>query len=154
MFRFPWKKVGLNSSNVAADGRSLPSRDLTGSGGWARRLGRIMLVVLLVLSLLVHNPMLFLLDVLVLIALGTSWLWGRYCLAGVSYARSFQNERLFFGEETDLWIEVVNAKPLPLTWFKAEDEFPKELKVQRVEWGYSSNLLRQTLVNLYSLRWD
>ena len=153
MFRFPWKKVGLNPSNVASDGRSLPSRDLTGSGGLARRLGRFMLVVLLLLSLLVHNPMLFLLDVLVLIALGTSWLWGRYCLAGVSYARCFQNERLFFGEETDLWIEVVNAKPLPLTWLKAEDEFPKELKVQRVEWGYSSNLLRQTMVNLYSLRW-
>ena len=59
-----------------------------------------------------------------LIIVFTSWLWGRYCLAGVSYARRFTTDRLFPGEETDFWIEVINAKPLPLTWLRAEDEIP------------------------------
>ena len=117
------------------------------------RIGRLLLLMLLVLSVAIHNPMLFLLDVLMLIVVGASWLWGRYCLAGVSYARHFGTQRLFFGEETDLWIEIVNAKPLPLTWLKAEDEFPKDLIVQRVAWGYSSRSQRQLLVNLYNLRW-
>ena len=69
------------------------------------------------------------------------------------YARAFATERLFFGEEADLWIEIVNAKPLPLTWLKTEDEFPKGFTVRRVQWGYSSNARRQVLVNLFSLRW-
>lgn len=117
------------------------------------KLTRILLLFVLVLSVAVRNPMLFLLDVTVLIVIGTSWLWGRYCLSGVSYARQFSTHRLFFDEEADFWIEVVNAKPLPLTWFKAEDEFPTDLKVLKAEWGYTSRNRRQNLINLYSLRW-
>ena len=117
------------------------------------RLGRILLIVALVLSVVARNPLLFLLDAIILLIIGASWLWGRYCLAGISYARAFATERLFFGEEADLWIEIVNAKPLPLTWLKTEDEFPKGFTVRRVQWGYSSNARRQVLVNLFSLRW-
>jgi uncharacterized protein (DUF58 family) len=117
------------------------------------RIGRVLLVLILVLSVVVRNPMLLLLDAIVLIVIGTSWLWGRYCLAGVNYARHFVLERLFFGEETDVWIEVVNAKPLPLTWLKVEDDFPIELKFQRGDWGYSTRAQRHTLINLFSLRW-
>jgi uncharacterized protein (DUF58 family) len=118
-----------------------------------RRIGWLLIILLLFMSLVIHNSLLFLLDALVLIVIGASWLWGRYCLAGVTYARHFTTERLFFGEEADLWIEIVNAKPLPLTWLKTEDEFPKDLKLPKVEWGYSSKGQRQTLVNLFSLRW-
>lgn len=117
------------------------------------KLTRLLLLFVLVLSVVVRNPMLFLLDVTVLIVIGTSWLWGRYCLSGVSYARQFATRRLFFGEEADLWIEVINAKPLPLTWLKTEDEFPTDLKVVKADWGYSSRARRQNLINLYSLRW-
>ena len=41
------------------------------------------------------------------------------------------NERLFCGEQLELWIEIVNAKPLPLAWLKAEDEFPEDFGVER-----------------------
>src|SRR5512141_2497157 len=114
---------------------------------------RFLLLIILVLSVVVRNPMLFLFDVIVVIIVGTSWLWGRYCLSGVSYARRFTSDRLFFDEETDLWIEVTNAKPLPLTWLKTEDTLPLELKLQRADWGYSPEPQHRTLLNLYSLRW-
>jgi uncharacterized protein (DUF58 family) len=152
MFRTPLKNVTLEPTTIAADGHFLPPHELAGGRTLTGRLGRLMLGLLLGLSLLINNPLLLLLDVLVFIVLGASWLWGRYCLVGVTYARHFASTRLFFGEETDVWIEVVNAKPLPLTWLRAEDEFPAELKIQNTDPAFVSPTHR-SLVNLYSLRW-
>jgi uncharacterized protein (DUF58 family) len=107
------------------------------------------LFLMFVVSVALRNSMLFLLDVTLLIIVFTSWLWGRYCLASVSYARRFVADRLFPGEETDFWIEVINAKPLPLTWLRAEDEIPAGLAVV-----YSNDhVQRRMLTNLFSLRW-
>jgi uncharacterized protein (DUF58 family) len=117
------------------------------------RAGKLLILTLLGLSLLLRSPLLLLLDVLLALVAGASALWGRYCLAGVTYARHFGTERLFCGEQTDLWIEIVNAKPLPLAWLKAEDEFPEEFAVERVELTSSSRPHRRTLTNLLSLRW-
>ena len=117
------------------------------------RAGRLLITALLVLSILLRSPLLLLLDVLLGLVAGASALWGRYCLAGVSYARRFDADRLFCGEETELWVEIVNAKPLPLAWLKAEDEFPEDFAVQRVELAASSRPHRRMLINLLSLRW-
>ena len=152
MFRTPLRDVELEPATIAADGRFLPPRELTDGRTVLGRLGRLMLFVLLGLSLLINNPLLLLLDVLVFIVLGASWLWGHYCLVGVTYARHFSSTRLFYGEDTDVWIEVVNAKPLPLTWLRAEDEFPAELKIQSTD-PAAMTLTRHSLVNLYTLRW-
>ncbi len=153
MFRFPLKPVELEPATIGADGHFLPSRELTDGRTVLSRLGRLMLVLLLGLSFIINNPLLLLLDVLVLIVLGASWLWGRFCLVGVTYARRFATTHFNFGEETDLWIEVVNAKPLPLTWLRTEDAFPNELKVQSAELSYVGHEKKQSLINLYSLRW-
>ena len=117
------------------------------------RFSQVAIVVLLFIGLLAHSPLLLLVDVLLLIVFGSSWLWGRYCLSNVSYARRFSSQRLFCGEEADLWIEVVNAKLLPLPWLKAEDEFPKELPVQQARLDYSAKDQRVLLANIFSLRW-
>ena len=117
------------------------------------RLSRFLILLALLLSVVVHNPMLLLLDFIVLIVAFTAWLWGRYCLAGVSYARQFGTERLFVGEETDFWVEIVNAKPLPLTWLKTEDEFPQDLPMRRADLRLSPHPQRHILINLFSLRW-
>src|SRR5258706_136954 len=79
-----------------------------------------------VAAVLMRSRLLLLLDMLLLLVAGASALWGRYCLAAVSYGRQFQTQRLFCGEQLELWIEIVNAKPLPLAWLKAEDEFPED----------------------------
>jgi uncharacterized protein (DUF58 family) len=152
MFRIPLKNVTLEPATITPDGRFLPPHELGNDRTLAGRVGRLMLGVLFGLSLLINNPLLLLLDVLVIIVLAASWVWGRYCLVGVTYARHFASTRLFFGEETDLWIEVVNAKPLPLTWLRAEDEFPLELKIQNTDPAFVTPN-RHSLVNLYSLRW-
>lgn len=117
------------------------------------RAGRFLILALLIVSLLLRSPLLLLLVVLLGLVAGASSLWGRYCLTGVSYARRFEAERLFCGEQTELWIEIVNAKPLPLAWLKAEDEFPEGFLVEGAELGSSSRPHRRTLTNLLSLRW-
>jgi uncharacterized protein (DUF58 family) len=78
---------------------------------------------------------------------------GRYCLSNVTYTRRFATQRLFCGEEAELWIELINAKPLPLPWLKAEDEFPKEMPAQQAKLDYSAKAQRVVLSNVFSLRW-
>jgi len=77
------------------------------------RFSQVAIVVLLFIGLLAHSPLLLLLDVLLLIVFGSSWLWGATaCPMSVMRAASVRCG-LFCGEEADLWIEVVNAKLLP-----------------------------------------
>ncbi|MCC7358158.1 MAG: DUF58 domain-containing protein [Anaerolineales bacterium] len=117
------------------------------------RLSRLLIGALLIVSLLLRSPLLLLLDVLLLLVAAASALWGRYCLAGVSYRRQFEADRLFCGEQVQLWVEIVNAKPLPLAWLKVEDEFPEDFAVERTELSSASKDHRRTLTNLLSLRW-
>jgi uncharacterized protein (DUF58 family) len=117
------------------------------------RLSLLLLFLALVLSLVTRSPLLFLIGVIVSFVVFTSWLWGRYCLAGISYARQFDTLRLFLGEETEFWIELINAKPLPLPWLKAEDDFPQDLPILRTDTRLSTRPRRRLLTNVYSLRW-
>jgi len=113
----------------------------------------LFLGLILFLSLAFRNPTLFLLGVLLGLVVIASAVWGRYCLAGVAYDRRFSQTRLFCGEETDLWVEVVNAKPLPLAWLKTEDRFPLELGKQSFELHYASEPDYRLLTNLFSVNW-
>src|SRR5260221_5947129 len=117
------------------------------------RAGRLLIPQLLVVAVLIKSPLLLLLDVVLMLVAGASALGGRYCLAAVTYGRQFQTQRLFCGEQLELWIEIVNAKPLPLAWLKAEDEFPEDFGVERVELGSASKPHRRLLTNLLSMRW-
>jgi len=117
------------------------------------RLSVLLLFLAFALSLVTRNPLLFLIGVIVSFIAFTSWLWGRYCLAGVSYTRRFETTHIFFGEEIEFWIELVNAKPLPLTWLNAEDEFPQDLPVLLAETRLGTRPRRRLLANVYSLRW-
>ena len=79
-------------------------------------------------------------------------LWDRYALAAMVYERRLSVNRLFVGEETDLTIQITNAKPLPLAWLKIEDELPAELTLARgrLHRSYKSN--RRLLANTLSMR--
>lgn len=117
------------------------------------RLTLLLIIILVVIALFARNPALYLLAALVVLLAGASALWGRYCLAGVSYARQFGAQRLVCGDTTDLWIEVVNAKPLPLAWLSADDEFPAEARVSEFELTRTSDSQRRTLSTVLTLRW-
>jgi hypothetical protein len=52
---------------------------------------------------------------------------GRYLLAGVTYTRHLFHDRAFFGQDVAMRVELINLKPLPLTWLEVEDRFPRSL---------------------------
>jgi len=109
-------------------------------------------VILLLASIVLQNPLLFLLAVLLALVAFITALWGRYALAGVTYARRLGAPRMFVGEETELEIEITNAKPLPLAWLRALDEFPAEMELVKGKIFRTHKENRRHLVNLVSLR--
>jgi uncharacterized protein (DUF58 family) len=85
------------------------------------------LAALFGLSVILRHRGLFFFSALLALASGASVLWYRYCLHGVSYRREFKSQHIFSGEETELRIEVTNAKPLPLPWLMVRDGFPRNV---------------------------
>ncbi len=116
------------------------------------RLLNILTVVLFSASIVLQNPLLFLLAALLALVMLVTALWGHDALAGVTYTRRLGTSRVFVGEELDLWIEIVNAKPLPLAWLKANDEFPAELDLVRGTLRHTHKQTRRVLTNVISLR--
>ncbi len=85
--------------------------------------------LLFAIGLALRNNLFFLFVILLALASGASALWSRYCLHAVTYRRKFADNRIFHGEETDLTIEVTNAKPLPLAWLLIRDAFPRDISL-------------------------
>lgn len=108
--------------------------------------------ILIIASIVLRNPLLFLVAMLLALVVLTTMLWGRYALAGVTYKRRLGALRMFVGEETDLWIEITNAKPLPLAWLKADDEFPDAVELVKGTLWHTHKPTRRVLSNLVSLR--
>lgn len=84
---------------------------------------------------------------------GGAWLWQRTCLNAVTYRRRPGTTRLFLGEETTLDIEITNAKPLPLAWLRADDEFPDGLTITPERDIRHARPGWHVLSNLVALRW-
>jgi len=87
----------------------------------------LFLLLLLVLSLVTRQGALILLTVLLALGAVLSWLSYRLGLYGVRYTRSLRDRRIFCNQETELAIEVTNAKPLPLAWLLVRDRFLRGL---------------------------
>jgi uncharacterized protein (DUF58 family) len=112
-----------------------------------------LILALFVASVAARNGLLFLIAVLLALILLASRVWNRYGLAEVTYRRRLGATHLNFGEETDLWIEIVNAKPLPLAWLRADDEQPVKVQMLTGKVATSHKPTRAVLTNLISLRW-
>lgn len=111
---------------------------------------------LILMSVLLRQRLLFLIGLVLALIAAASYLWSRYCLAGVSYSRFFPRASLFYGETIPLSITIVNAKPLPLAWLRIDDEFPIAMHPQQEndakEQGTGASA-RRRLVNVLSMRW-
>ncbi len=103
-------------------------------------------------AILLRNPLLALLALLLGLLAGMVALWDKYALTNITYDRRLSATRLFVGEQADLVIEITNAKPLPLSWLKAEDEFPTQISMARGRLFRTSRSDRQMLTNLLALR--
>jgi uncharacterized protein (DUF58 family) len=111
------------------------------------------LALIAIVSLLTRQVAIFFVGAVLLLALAISWLWGRYCLDGLSYSRAYSSEAVAFGEEVTLSVTIVNRKLLPLAWLEIEDELPDTVTLLRGDllpsWKRGRGILRQLL----SLRW-
>jgi uncharacterized protein (DUF58 family) len=67
---------------------------------------------------------------LALLASASILLWRRWSLAGVHYRRRLETRSAAFGDTVELTIEILNLKPLPLTWLQIEDVVPRRLVVE------------------------
>ncbi len=109
-------------------------------------------VLLFAVSILLRHPLLFLLAVLLALVAVVTMLWQGYALSNLTYTRRLGATRMFVGEETDLSIEIVNAKPLPLAWLKANDEFPAQVELLKGNLHYTHKDTRRMLTNIIALR--
>lgn len=117
----------------------------------SRRPWYVIGLILLALSLPLHQPLLVIAGLLVA-ALGViPELWYRFCLVGVVVRREFSETRALFGETITLTLCVENRKPLPLPWLELEDEFPDGLPLHGVRLHPSYKPGRLLLTNTLAL---
>lgn len=76
-----------------------------------------------------HNGFLGTLGLGLLIVTLLAWLWARFSLRGVIYARTLSTDRLYAGESLDIEVSLTNDKPLPLPWLSTQDRFDRQLIV-------------------------
>jgi uncharacterized protein (DUF58 family) len=109
------------------------------------------LIVLIVFALAVANGLSALAVFCAVLALAmlVSETWARLCLKALSYTRRLERARVPVGQETELRLEFVNAKPLPLAWLLVRDRLPRGLELV----GEGGNTTPEHLVSLVSLRW-
>ena len=86
-------------------------------------------LLILVIALTLQLLPLALVAFLFLLTSGVSRLWNRYCLHRIDYKRSLSHNRVFFGEQTVLEIELNNRKPMPLPWVQIEDELHERVNL-------------------------
>jgi len=85
------------------------------------------------------NSMLTLAGTLCLLVSASLLLTRRVALAGVRCTHALQQHRANFGDVIAFTVELVNLKPLPLTWLRVEDGVPRALRIEggRIEAGRS-----------------
>ena len=115
------------------------------------RVGWTAAILVLLLALIKRDNLIFTMALIMGLLGAVVWLWSRYSLSEVTYRRRFGVDRLFFGEQTELLLEVTNAKPLPLAWLRSEDDIPDALALAPAERVRHYLATRRVLINLFSL---
>jgi len=110
-------------------------------------------LLLFIISLLMHQVPLLLISLIFFLTGGVARLWERHCLTRLEYSRRLSANRVFFGDEVQLEIEVANRKPLPLPWIQIDDEIPSEVTLLKGRTSSSYEPGRVFLRNLLSLGW-
>ncbi len=88
---------------------------------------------LFILSLFLQQVPLFLVSLFFFLAGWISRLWSQYCLSRVEYNRRFSTNCVFYGEDVQLEIEIINRKILPLPWIQVDDELPEAVTISKTD---------------------
>ena len=110
-------------------------------------------LILFIGSLLLHQVPLLLVSLLLFLAAVVARLWGRFCLNRVEYHRKLSSNRVFWGEEAELEIEITNKKIMPLFWLQIDDEVPSEVTFLKGRISPTGTQSRSILNNVLSLSW-
>ncbi len=110
-------------------------------------------IVILIAAILFHQPLLAVIGLLLLLVVGTTDIWARYCLRDLRYSRQLSEQRALFGEEVTLSLSVENAKLLPLPWLEVEDTMPRGLPIKGRRLRSSLHAETVVLESLFSPRW-
>lgn len=107
--------------------------------------------LLLLISLALRNPLLFVAGLAVL-ALGViPEIWYRFCLSDVIVRRELGTERAEVGDEIPFVITIENRKLLPLPRLDLVDEAPEDCRIMGALVQPSYKTGRATLTNAFSL---
>ncbi len=113
----------------------------------------ILVGLLTLLSIILRSQLLFLVSIFLWLVIGVAFFWARYCLVNLSYRRHLGRDRLYLGEETDLEMEIVNAKPLPLPWLRIDDLMPLSINVASQMVTEEADGEHRRLVTVLGMRW-
>lgn len=78
-------------------------------------------ILLLLLGTFLEVPVAVILSIVVLMIEIVRQVWTRFGLSGVSYRRRLERDRIGWGEEIPVTVEIWNRKRLPLAWLRADD---------------------------------
>ncbi|MBI4339985.1 MAG: DUF58 domain-containing protein [Chloroflexi bacterium] len=84
-----------------------------------------LVVALAATSVLLRSVALLLVAALVVVLMGVTRLWARYCLERVEYKHHLSSYRAFTGDKLVLTTELSNGKFLPLPWVQVKDEMSR-----------------------------
>jgi len=109
--------------------------------------------LLFIIGLIIQQVPLLLVSILFIMVRSVASLWDRYCLSRIEYRRQLSTNRVFFGEEVRLEVEVGNRKPLPLPWIQIDDLIPSEVTLLKGKTNPAYETDGVFLTNLFSLSW-
>jgi uncharacterized protein (DUF58 family) len=102
-------------------------------------------ILLLLVGTFLDVPVAIVLSIVVLLLEIVRAVWARFGLERVTYRRTFERDRMTWGEEIPTTIEIWNRKRLPLAWIRAEDEASPGVVVRErslVVGGHGTSVLR------------
>ncbi|HLZ20789.1 MAG TPA: DUF58 domain-containing protein [Ktedonobacterales bacterium] len=117
----------------------------------ARRPYYVGVVLLLLLSVLLGQAILFVAAILLLALILIPEMWYRYGQSQLSVERNPATSRAVFGDTTEISLVVENRKPLPLPSLTIADDFPDALPVLGMRLRLASKQETATLSNTMAL---
>ncbi|HEX3428934.1 MAG TPA: DUF58 domain-containing protein, partial [Candidatus Limnocylindrales bacterium] len=78
-------------------------------------------ILLLLVGTFLEVPVAVILSIVVLAVEIVAQVWTRFGLSGVTYRRRLERDRIAWGDEIPVTLDVWNRKRLPLAWLRADD---------------------------------
>lgn len=116
-----------------------------------RRPWYVLAVILLIVSVLAHQPLAFLAGLFALVVGIVPEIWYRRALRYLVVRQQVSQRRAFFGETITLSLSVENQKLLPLPWLEIEDEIPAALTLLTGRAAPTYKPSRMALINTLAL---